>query len=215
MYSSSIIKSNVMLSQPNFPYQMCTSVKVVSLHCILREMRRYFPLLLAFQLLKFTSASPSRLGPLNAVMSSVYEGFTAEKCIDGEEGGWDPGHSDEENMCHTLPEPFPWLALDFGSTVNVTRVVLVNRFAAGGDKAQGISVFVANNLPTSSEELFTNGSLLGVFVGPATEKQKIQVRATRAVALQGRYLIVQMDNGRENPMHLKEVFVFGQGGWFY
>ena len=178
-------------------------------------MRKYILSLLAFQLLKFTSASPSRLGPVNAVMSSVHKGFTAEKCIDGEEGGWDPGHSDEENMCHTLPEPFPWLALDFGRSVNVTRVVLVNRFAAGGDKAQGISVFVANNLPTSSEELFTNGSLLGFFAGPATEKQKIQVRATRAVALQGRYLIVQMDNGRENPMQLKEVFVFGQGGWFY
>jgi len=62
-----------------------------------------------------------------------------------------------------------------------------------------------------SEELFTNGSLLGFFAGPATEKQKIQVRATRAVALQGRYLVVQMNNGKENPLHLKEVFVFGQG----
>ena len=163
----------------------------------------------------FTSKRLIRLGPVDAVMSSVYRGYSADKCIDGEEGGEDPGISDEENMCQTLPEPFPWLALDFGRSVNVTRAVLVNRFAAGGDKAQGISVFVANNLPTSSEELFTNGSLLGVFAGPATEKQKIQVRATRAVALQGRYLIVQMDNGRENPMHLKEVFVFGQGGWFY
>ena len=176
-------------------------------------MRKYILSLLAFQLFKFTSAYLSRLGPVNAVMSTVYQGFTAEKCIDSEEGGWDPGHSDEENMCQTLPEPFPWLALDFGSTVNVTRVVLVNRFAAGGDKAQGISVFVADNLPTSSEGLFTNGSLLGFFAGPATEKQKIQVRATRAVALQGRYLIVQMDNGKESPMHLKEVFVFGHGGW--
>ena len=44
-----------------------------------------------------------RLGPVDAVMSSVYRGYRAEKCINGEEGGWDPGSSDEEEMCHTLP----------------------------------------------------------------------------------------------------------------
>ena len=160
----------------------------------------------------FASSSLIRLGPVDAVLSSVYGGYAAEKCIDGEEGGWDPGSSDEENMCHTLPEPLPWLALDFGRPVNVMRVVLVNRLAEGGDLARGIQVRVADELPTSSEELFTGGNLLGTYEGPGKENQNIQIRKGGVQMLLGRYLVVQMDNGDDAPLHLKEVSAFGFGG---
>ena len=170
-------------------------------------------LLLLHLLLAPTFASSLiRLGPVDAVLSSVYGGYAAEKCIDGEEGGWDPGSSDEENMCHTLPEPLPWLALDFGRPVNVMKVLLVNRLAEGWDLARGIQVRVADELPTSSEELFTGGSLLGTYEGPGRENQKITIKKGTAQMLLGRYLVVQMDNGDEAPLHLKEVSALGFGG---
>ena len=161
----------------------------------------------------FTTKRIIRLGPVDAVMSSVYRGYSADKCIDGEEGGEDPGISDEENMCQTLSEPFPWLALDFGTPVKVTEVVLVNRKSKGGDLAQGIEVRVADELPTSSQELFTGGNLLGIYEGPGWERQKIPISKVKTVEmLVGRFLIVQMDNGEDAPLHLKEVSAWGFGG---
>ena len=158
----------------------------------------------------FTS---KRLGPVDAVMSSVYRGYSADKCIDGEEGGEDPGISDEENMCQTQSEPFPWLALDFGTPVKVTEVVLVNRKSEGGDLAQGIEVRVADELPTSSQELFTGGNLLGIYEGPGRQKIPIPDPKVKTVEmLVGRFLIVQMDNGEDAPLHLKEVSAWGFGG---
>ena len=172
--------------------------------------------LLFFHLLLVPTFATSliRLGPVDAVMSSVYRGYEAEKCINGEEGGWDPGSSDDENLCHTLPEPFPWLALNFGTPVNISRVILVNRMAAGEDLARGIEVRVADDLPSSSEELFTGGNLLGTYEGPARGNQKIQIGTGKTEMLLGRYLIVQMDNGKDAPLHLKEVSVFGSTGVF-
>ena len=163
----------------------------------------------------FTTKRIIRLGPVDAVMSSVYRGYSADKCIDGEEGGEDPGISDEENMCQTLSEPFPWLALDFGTPVKVTEVVLVNRKSKGGDLAQGIEVRVADELPTSSQELFTGGNLFGIYEGPGKEWQKIWIpdpKVKTVEMLVGRFLIVQMDNGEDAPLHLKEVSAWGFGG---
>ena len=84
--------------------------------------------------------------------------------------------------------------------------------AGGGDLARGIEVRVADVIPSSSEELFTGGNFLGTYEGPARGNQKIQIRVGRTEMLLGRYLIVQMDNGEDAPLHLKEVSVFGFAG---
>ena len=96
--------------------------------------------------------------------------FPATKCIDGDT----EGHSlVDRNMCHTQKEPSPWLAIDYGTTVTVTKVEIFNREACCGESTKNVDVRVSNKLPTSANEMFSGGSLLGHFAGPGTDGQHI------------------------------------------
>jgi hypothetical protein len=151
------------------------------------------------------------LNPLAASMSSTYKSndhFRAAKCIDGNTGGPDGGEIGEVvDLCHTDKEPAPWLALDFGSQVTVRRVEIFNRIECCANRTRNIEVRVSNELPTSSQQMFTGGRLLGNFEGPAENGQKISIRGQRT--LTGRFVLVQMDNG-EDELNLKEVKAFGE-----
>ena len=81
----------------------------------------------------------------------------------------------DQNMCHTKNEPSPWLAIDYGTPVTVNRVEIFNREDCCGDRTKNIDVRVSNELPTSASEMFTGGSLLGHFAGPATNGQRINI----------------------------------------
>ena len=105
-------------------------------------------------------------------MSSTWGGgFPTAKCIDGDtETDAKPGG----NMCHTnLNERSPWLAIDYGTTVNVIRVEIFNRHDCCGDLTKNVDVRVADEVPTSASQMFSGGSLLGHFAGPATDGQHI------------------------------------------
>jgi len=149
--------------------------------------------------------------PVTATQSSTYQEvgaydgteFPASKCIDGDT----EGHSlVDRNMCHTQSEPFPWFAIDYGKMVAVNQVEIFNREACCGESTKNVDVRVSAELPTSANEMFTGGSLLGHFAGPATNGQLITIRGP---LLWGRYVIVQMDNGDDNALNLREVRAFG------
>ena len=140
-----------------------------------------------------------KLVPATASMSSALDGiFHAEKCIDGDEEG---------SLCITQKETAPWLALDYGSEVNVRSVVLI---AHTGDvstfnaSTKNVNIRVSSTPPVSGSEMFTGGQLLGTFEGPATSGQRIEV--TGGTELTGRYVVVQMNHtSGANYLELQEV----------
>ena len=76
-------------------------------------------------------------------------------------------------MCHSLvSQPCPWLAIDYNTRVTVQRVDIFNR-DTHGDRAKNVDVRVSDELPTSANEMFSGGSLLGFFAGPAADGQHI------------------------------------------
>ena len=99
-------------------------------------------------------------------------GFWTDRCIDGDTET-DAYHGG--NMCHTEDESLPWLAIDYGTTVTVKRVEIFNRDDCCGDRTKNVDVRVAYELPTSSTQMFSGGSLLGHFAGPGTDGQHIIV----------------------------------------
>ena len=111
------------------------------------------------------------LQPVTAQMSSTDGSKTADRCIDGDT----ESAANHGNMCHTEDEGFPWLAIDYGTTVTVKRAEIFNRDDCCGDRTKNVDVRVAYELPTSSSQMFSRGSLLGHFAGPATNGQHIIV----------------------------------------
>ena len=154
---------------------------------------------------------PVDLRPVAASMSSIrLSGNGADKCIDGITDGPDSTPGD---MCHTLHDAAPWLALDYGvSRVSVARVVIVDRKSCGSKhecmgRTKNVEVRLSDELPTSATSMFSGGDLLGTFAGPAFGQQ-VEIQSGPGWAEKyGRYVIVQMDNG--GPLNLKEVTAFG------
>ena len=77
-------------------------------------------------------------------------------------------------MCHTEVEPAPWLAIDYGTSVTVRRVEIFNRDGFG-DRTRNVDVRISNELPNTGALMFSGGSLLGHFTGPAADGQKITI----------------------------------------
>jgi len=160
--------------------------------------------------------STGRLHPVSATQSSLYTNtdfperyFPAAKCIDGDTES--PSHAPPAwNMCHTNGgERSPWLAIDYGSSVTVRRVEIFNREDCCGDRTKNVDVHVSNELPTSANQMFSGGSLLGHFAGPASNGEHIIISGE---ALSGRYVIVQMDISESDSLHFREVMAFGEKG---
>jgi hypothetical protein len=104
--------------------------------------------------------------------------FDATNCINGET------ESHNSNMCHTQTENAPWLALDFGTSVDVKSVTVYNRKDCCGDRFSNAEVRVTDVLPTDGSNMFTGGQLLGTFKGPGTNGQVIHIQGEKV--LQGR-----------------------------
>ena len=130
--------------------------------------------------LSFISFTGVELEPVTATLSSTLgndANFGAAKCIDGNTEGPDEGTSDGANadFCHTNDEPMPWIALDYGTTVNVQRVDIFNRRATRGERTRNIFVRISDEIPTSGSEIFSGGKLLGNFAGTASNGQQITI----------------------------------------
>ena len=143
---------------------------------------------------QFTAISatmPSRLGKGSD--------WAAEKCIDGAISG-------KGSVCHTKNEKAPWLALDFGASITMERVVIHNRHTSG-ERLRNAEVRVADQLP--DPQMFGRGQLLGTFEGPGKDGEVVTL--TNSTGLKGRFVIVQIDNSPETgPLNLNEVTVWGK-----
>ena len=117
------------------------------------------------------------LQPVAAFLSSQrYEGTGGEKCIDGITDGPDSLKSIDDltaDLCHTRHEAAPWLALDFGEEikVSVAEVVLFPRKYSSDchnsckDRTRNVEIRLSDNLPTSADNMFSGGDLLGEYKG--------------------------------------------------
>ena len=163
-----------------------------------------------------TSILGGKLEAVAAVMSSNRESSVADAsqiyppsmCIDGVDSGFNDGISGDMNLCHTLAEIAPWLALDFGSPVTVGKVVLVNRINCCGERLRNAEVRVSDQLPLSGTEMFTGGEMLGTFTGPGQDGEVVELVSSSILV--GRYVIVQMYHGQEGAesLNLAEVIVW-------
>ena len=141
----------------------------------------------------------------SATMSSTYGGqFPGEKCIDGRvDGGL-------KSLCHTQREKSPWLALNFGASVNVHAVVIHNRGDCCGNRLRNVEVRVADQRPNSGQQKFTGGQLLGTFKGPARNGEVVVLFSSVKTGLDGRFVIIQSDNSQGTEyLNLHEVTVYG------
>ena len=93
--------------------------------------------------------------------------YGAEKCIDGIIS------SVAHEVCHTLGDPAPWLAIDYRISVTVQRVELFNRIGCCGNRTRNVDVRISDKLPASGSQLFSGGTLFGHFAGPGTDGQHI------------------------------------------
>jgi hypothetical protein len=109
-------------------------------------------------------------------MSSTYsdsEELPAANCIDG----------DTNNLCHSQgAENAPWLAINFGQSVDVKSVTIYNRIGYEG-RFRNAEVRVTDDLPADGSVMFTGGQLLGTFEGPGPQVIHIQ----GVTDLRGRY----------------------------
>ena len=111
---------------------------------------------------------------MTATQSSTYHraGFGAGNCIDGDTETVHPGVN---AMCHTSNggEATPWISIDYGTRVIVERVEIFNRLDCCGDRTRNVDVRISDELPTSADQMFSGGTLLGHFAGPGTKGQHI------------------------------------------
>jgi hypothetical protein len=142
------------------------------------------------------------LEPVTATLSSLHGAYVAGNCIDGNTVPVASGQP--PRICHTENDTTPWIAIDYGTRVIVERVEIFNRVAYG-DRTRNVDVRISDELPTSGDQMFSGGTLLGQFAGPGTDGQRIIISGQET---SGRYVIVQMNS--PTYLNLQEVKAFGR-----
>ena len=141
----------------------------------------------------------------------------AFRCIDG------LTNDEKQNQCRTYQDKAPFLILDFGeeAQVSVEKTVLfrtVHDKEARQDhwnKTRTVEVWLADEVPTSAYNMFSEGHQLGTFEGVTTPGKEVEIRSGPGwKEKMGRYLIIQMKDQDERSrkyitLNLKEVFTFG------
>ena len=132
-------------------------------------------------------------------MSSAYNtDSVATKCIDGIT-------TTSDNLCHTrIAHPAPWFALEFPEQVAVARVDIYNRVTQA-HRLRNVEVRLTEELPTSSDWMYTGGELLGTIKGPATLSEIIRVEGAAKI---GKYVLIQQNH--QAYLNLHEVEAFGK-----
>jgi len=144
---------------------------------------------------------PGRLVPIKVVVSQEENNFPPDQCAD----------SDNSTFCAVAPSPAPWLALDLGSKARVDRVEIRNT-RNFGNRLRDFEVRVTDSLPSSGEEMFREGVLLGSYVGASVVWQKITVESRASGPLpEGRYVLLQKDDNNHR-LEVIEFEAFGGDG---
>ena len=115
------------------------------------------------------------LEPVTATLSSTNEPLVAGNCIDGHE--LPVATLPHGGICSTAPnnDATPWIAIDYDTRVIVERVEIFNRADCCGDRTRNVDVRISDELPTFGSQMFSGGTLLGHFAGPATDGEHIIV----------------------------------------
>jgi len=133
--------------------------------------------------------------------------------------GWDgqPGRAVDGNRdgqywhlsCqHTLADNNPWWAVDLGTDVAISRVVMINRADCCASRTANLQIYTVNSMPSPGAVLSSGGNqMCGTFQGPGGAGQEMTV--TCAEGVYGRYLVVQLMG--QQYLHLCEVEVYGGG----
>ena len=122
----------------------------------------------------------AELKPVSATQSSLYGGewgdvnqVGAGNCIDGDTSSDFLGGL--LALCITNRERAPWIAIDYGSSVTIERVEIFNRGDCCGERTQNVEVRISDTIPTSGSQMFSEGTVLGRFAGPASNGQHINI----------------------------------------
>ena len=110
---------------------------------------------------------------MTATLSSTYGALAGANCIDGNTAP--VSTLSHGGICHTNNDATPWIAIDYGTRVIVERVEIFNRGDCCGDRTRNVDVRISDELPTSGDQMFSGGHLLGHFAGPGTNGQHIIV----------------------------------------
>ena len=100
---------------------------------------------------------------MTATQSSDWPGHAGGKCIDRNAG----------TMCATKADKHAWIAVDYGTRAIVERVELINRENCCWSRTRKVDVRISDQLPTTGDQMFSGGSILGHFAGPGTKGQHI------------------------------------------
>ena len=106
------------------------------------------------------------LEPMGATLSSTYLVYRAFKCIDGDITG---------SFCQTNEESAPWIAIDYGTEVTVHKVELFDITHCCPERTDNVHVWVSDELPTSSSQLFRKGNHLGVLRDRTKENKPLTI----------------------------------------
>jgi len=164
---------------------------------------------------KITSEVSVKLEPSEASMSSSYDDryYSAQKCINGKYPGRIWGQ--KEDICVTMKDPAPWVAIDYGdkTRVSVEKVVLVNRgHNSFGHRTAAVEVRLSDSLPVDGKDMFKSGHLIATYDGPGQSGEEIEIVSKQGWEnIAGRYLIIQMDKtAKPDYLNLQEVTAFGK-----
>ena len=101
---------------------------------------------------------------MTATQSSDWPGHAGNKCIDRK----------TSTLCATKADKHPWIAIDYGKDVIVEMVLLINRASkCCWSRTRKVDVRISDQLPTTGDQMFSGGSILGHFAGPGTKGQHI------------------------------------------
>ena len=120
----------------------------------------------------------NELKPVTATQSSTWldnvRNYGAANCINGNSVS-DRGSDGGTALCITKSEPAPWFAIDYGTTVTVERVEIFSQGDRYAELTRNVDVRISDELPISGSRMFSGGTLLGHFAGPATSEQHITI----------------------------------------
>jgi len=150
-------------------------------------------------------AVTKEIAPVAVRMSSVWRGY--------HQGVRElPGHLCTDNklgpisICHTKGgETWPWIAVEIPQSI-VRKVKIINRGDCCGDRTKNMKVWIGDYLPTTTDTEYSQGALIGTFMGPGTTGQVIEVTSQNGFV--GKFVVVQMS--LTQAINLAEIEVFGE-----
>jgi len=148
-----------------------------------------------------TATNPApEITPLDIKMSSTYKYVLfASYCIDGS--------TTNEKVCATDVNggTFPWITLVIPRSI-VRKVRITNPdVEQWSDNMENMKIWVGNDFPSSPNEEYTGGALMGTFKGPGKLGEVVEI--TSKTGVEGTHVVVQM---KTHHISLSEIEVFGE-----